>query len=158
MAIKDSFLQEIKIGDMTDIISNAQEISGMIISLDLENVRIKLESGIERTIPLESISYYEIEPEIDVNPTSEKRRSLEVEAHSKSDEGETEKTPIESVGFCARTYNSLHRSGNNYLEDLDGRSASDLLKIRNLGKKGVAEIIQKCEEYGIITGIGFENI
>lgn len=158
MTVKDIFLHEIKIGDTIDIMFDSQEISGIVISINLEAVCIRLESGTEQIISLDSISYYEIDNETVQSAASKIVSSEDQKKILKSGNEICYKTSIENVGFSPRTYNSLYRSGNIYLEDLADMSEGELLKIRNLGKKSLEEIIQKCEEYGIPTRTGFKSI
>lgn len=158
MAMKDNFLSEIKIGDIIDIVSDSQEISGLVKSFDSEMVCIRLETGAEQTVRLDSISYYEIDKKTAQDSISKTEKYAEVKEPLESEDNRKYKTPIENVGFSLHTFNALRRSGNYYLEDLAGKNAGYFLKIRNIGKKNLAEIIKKCEEQGITTGSGFENL
>ncbi len=55
-------------------------------------------------------------------------------------------TVIEDLDFSVRTYNCLKRAGINSIGDLVARSEEDMMKVRNLGKKSLEEVIQKLEE------------
>ena len=57
-------------------------------------------------------------------------------------------TPIEDLDFSCRTYNCLKRAYKNTLEDLIECEEVDLMKIRNLGRKSLKEIIDKVHLYG----------
>ena len=57
---------------------------------------------------------------------------------------------IENLDFSVRAYNCCKKVGYNYISDFKGTTKNDLMKIRNLGKKTMEEIINKCKEYGII--------
>ena len=57
-------------------------------------------------------------------------------------------TPIEDLDFSVRTYNCLKRAYKNTLEDLIECEDVDLMKIRNLGRKSLKEIIDKVHSYG----------
>lgn len=61
---------------------------------------------------------------------------------------ETE-TLIEDVDFSVRTYNCLKRANINTLQDLVSRSEADMMKVRNLGKKSLEEVIIKLNEMGL---------
>ncbi|MDI9469502.1 MAG: DNA-directed RNA polymerase subunit alpha [Bacillota bacterium] len=56
---------------------------------------------------------------------------------------------IEELEFSVRTYNCLKRAGINSVGDLTARSEDDMMKVRNLGKKSLEEVIQKLEEMGL---------
>jgi DNA-directed RNA polymerase subunit alpha len=58
-------------------------------------------------------------------------------------------TAIEDLDFSVRTYNCLKRAGINTIGDLVARSEEDMMKVRNLGKKSLEEVIQKLEEMGL---------
>jgi DNA-directed RNA polymerase subunit alpha len=42
----------------------------------------------------------------------------------------------------------LKRAGINTVEDLTNRSEEDMIKVRNLGKKSLEEVIQKLQSLG----------
>lgn len=54
-------------------------------------------------------------------------------------------TAIEDLDFSVRTYNCLKRAGINTVGDLVARSEEDMMKVRNLGKKSLEEVIAKLE-------------
>ncbi len=56
---------------------------------------------------------------------------------------------IEDMDFSVRSYNCLKRANIHTVEDLTRRSEDDMLKVRNLGKKSLDEVIQKLEAYGL---------
>lgn len=58
-------------------------------------------------------------------------------------------TVIEDLDFSVRTYNCLKRAAINSIGDLVARSEEDMMKVRNLGKKSLEEVIQKLEELGL---------
>lgn len=57
-------------------------------------------------------------------------------------------TPIEDLDFSFRTYNCLKRAYKNTLEDLIECEDVDLMKIRNLGRKSLKEIVDKVHSLG----------
>lgn len=56
---------------------------------------------------------------------------------------------IAEMELSVRSYNCLRRGGIKKIEDLEGLTCEDLMKIRNLGRKSMMEIIEKAAEYGI---------
>lgn len=58
-------------------------------------------------------------------------------------------TSIDDMEFSVRAYNCLKRSGINTMQDLVNRKESDMMKIRNLGKKSLKEVLDKVKEMGL---------
>lgn len=59
-------------------------------------------------------------------------------------------TTIEDLDFSVRAYNCLKRAGIHTLQDLVNKSESDMMKIRNLGKKSLKEVLDKVRELGLL--------
>lgn len=59
-------------------------------------------------------------------------------------------TPIEDLDFSVRAYNCLKRDGIHTIQDLVNKSESDMMKIRNLGKKSLKEVMDKIKELGLV--------
>ncbi|MDU3369408.1 MAG: DNA-directed RNA polymerase subunit alpha [Clostridioides difficile] len=71
-----------------------------------------------------------------------------VEKEKKKKEKVLEMT-IEELDLSVRSYNCLKRAGINTVEELANKSEDDMMKVRNLGKKSLEEVIQKLEELGL---------
>ena len=56
---------------------------------------------------------------------------------------------IEELDLSVRSFNCLKRAGINTVEDLISKSEEEMMKVRNLGKKSLEEVIQKLEELGL---------
>ena len=56
---------------------------------------------------------------------------------------------IEELDLSVRSYNCLKRAGINTVEDLTIKTAEDMMKVRNLGKKSLEEVLQKLELLGL---------
>jgi len=56
---------------------------------------------------------------------------------------------IEELDMSVRSFNCLKRAGINTVEDLTNRTESDMIKVRNLGKKSLEEVIQKLHSLGL---------
>lgn len=61
----------------------------------------------------------------------------------------TLETPIEELDLSVRAYNCLKRDAIHTLQDLTSKSESEMMKIRNLGKKSLKEIEDKLAELGL---------
>ena len=57
-------------------------------------------------------------------------------------------TPIEDLDFSVRAFNCLKRANINTLGDLTEKSELEMMKIRNLGKKSLKEVIDKIKGMG----------
>lgn len=75
MVMKEHFLREVKIGDVVELMIGSKEMTGQVIALDLETVRVRRENGKESVLSLDSITYYEV---------SEVSESLQKEKDDKS--------------------------------------------------------------------------
>ncbi len=58
-------------------------------------------------------------------------------------------TSIDDLDFSVRAYNCLKRAGVNTLGDLTAKSEVEMMKIRNLGKKSLKEVIEKIKDMGL---------
>jgi len=58
-------------------------------------------------------------------------------------------TSIEDLDFSVRAYNCLKRANVNTLGDLVEKSELEMMKIRNLGKKSLKEVIDKIKDMGL---------
>lgn len=58
-------------------------------------------------------------------------------------------TPIDDLDFSVRAYNCLKRAGINTLGDLTEKTEIEMMKIRNLGKKSLKEVIEKIKDMGL---------
>ena len=56
---------------------------------------------------------------------------------------------IEELDFSVRTFNCLKRAGIETVEDLTNRTYEDMIKVRNLGKRSLEEIIEKLDSLGV---------
>lgn len=81
-----------------------------------------------------------------------------VEIMIEKEEGQKEKvleTTIEELDLSVRSYNCLKRAGINTVQDLTTRSESDMMKVRNLGRKSLEEVIAKLE--GMDLGLASDD-
>ena len=56
---------------------------------------------------------------------------------------------IDDLDFSVRAYNCLKRAGILTLRDLVDKTENDMMKIRNLGKKSLKEVIDKVKDMGL---------
>ncbi len=55
---------------------------------------------------------------------------------------------IEELDLSVRSFNCLKRAGINTVEDLIGKSEDDMMKVRNLGRKSLDEVVAKLQSLG----------
>lgn len=55
-------------------------------------------------------------------------------------------SPIEDLDFSVRTYNCLKRANINTIGDLVAKTEEDMMKVRNLGKKSLEEVVAKLND------------
>ena len=51
--------------------------------------------------------------------------------------------------MSVRSYNCLRRAGINTVKDLTEKTEDDMLKVRNLGKKSLEEVLKKINDLGL---------
>jgi DNA-directed RNA polymerase subunit alpha len=55
---------------------------------------------------------------------------------------------IDELDLSVRSFNCLKRAGINTVEDLINKSEMDMMKVRNLGRKSLEEVIAKLASFG----------
>jgi DNA-directed RNA polymerase subunit alpha len=68
----------------------------------------------------------------------------------KSDDGKgkTLEMTIEELDLSVRSFNCLKRAGINTVEDLISKTEEDMMKVRNLGRKSLDEVVAKLASLG----------
>ena len=56
---------------------------------------------------------------------------------------------IEDLDLSVRSFNCLKRAGINTVGDLKNKSMEDMMKVRNLGRKSLEEVLGKLKELGL---------
>ena len=77
-----------------------------------------------------------------------KKAEIMVEREETKKEKVLEMT-IEELDMSVRSFNCLKRAGIDTVEDLTNRTEEDMIKVRNLGKKSLDEVIQKLRSLGL---------
>ena len=63
---------------------------------------------------------------------------------------------IDELELSVRTYNCMKRAGINTVEELCNRTSEDMMKVRNLGRKSLEEVLSKLKELGLSLNLGDE--
>jgi DNA-directed RNA polymerase subunit alpha len=81
---------------------------------------------------------------------SENAKSAEIMVETESDEKEKVlEMNIDELELSVRSYNCLKRAGINTVEELCNRTSEDMMKVRNLGRKSLEEVLAKLKELGL---------
>ena len=57
--------------------------------------------------------------------------------------------PIEELELSVRSYNCLKRAGISTVKELCDKTSDDMMKVRNLGRKSLEEVLQKLSDLGL---------
>ena len=88
---------------------------------------------------------------------SEVAQAAEVMIEKEDDEKEKVlEMSIDELELSVRSYNCLKRAGINTVEELTNRTPEDMMKVRNLGRKSLEEVLAKLKELGLELSQGEE--
>ena len=88
---------------------------------------------------------------------SENAKTAEVMVEKEDDEkGKVLEMNIDELELSVRSYNCLKRAGINTVEELCNRTSEDMMKVRNLGRKSLEEVLAKLKELGLQLNPGEE--
>mgnify|MGYP000915728034 FL=1 len=81
---------------------------------------------------------------------SENAKSAEVMVEKEEDDKEKAlEMNIDELELSVRSYNCLKRAGINTVEELCNKTPEDMMKVRNLGRKSLEEVLAKLKELGL---------
>ena len=81
---------------------------------------------------------------------SENAKTAEVMIEKEDDEKEKVlEMSIDELELSVRSYNCLKRAGINTVEELCNKTSEDMMKVRNLGRKSLEEVLAKLKELGL---------
>ena len=81
---------------------------------------------------------------------SENAKTAEVMVEKEDNEKEKVlEMNIDELELSVRSYNCLKRAGINTVEELTNRTPEDMMKVRNLGRKSLDEVLAKLKELGL---------
>ena len=88
---------------------------------------------------------------------SEVAQAAEVMIEKEDDEKEKVlEMSIDELELSVRSYNCLKRAGINTVEELTNKTSEDMMKVRNLGRKSLEEVLAKLKELGLELNSGEE--
>jgi len=89
---------------------------------------------------------------------SENAKTAEVRVEKDSDEKEKVlEMSIDELELSVRSFNCLKRAGINTVEELTNKTSDDMMKVRNLGRKSLEEVLAKLDELGLALRAGEEQ-
>ncbi|MBO4290709.1 MAG: DNA-directed RNA polymerase subunit alpha [Lachnospiraceae bacterium] len=89
---------------------------------------------------------------------SENAKTAEVMVEKEDDEKEKVlEMSIDELELSVRSYNCLKRAGINTVEELTNRTSEDMMKVRNLGRKSLEEVLAKLKELNLQLSPSDEN-
>ncbi len=68
---------------------------------------------------------------------------------TKDENGKILEMTIDELDLSVRSFNCLKRAGINTVEDLSNRTEESMMRVRNLGRKSLEEVISKLEQLGL---------
>ena len=81
---------------------------------------------------------------------SENAKTAEIMVEKEEDEKENVlEMSIDELELSVRSYNCLKRAGINTVEELTNKTSEDMMKVRNLGRKSLEEVLAKLKELGL---------
>ena len=81
---------------------------------------------------------------------SENAKTAEVMVEKPDDDKEKAlEMSIDELELSVRSYNCLKRAGINTVEELCNKTSDDMMKVRNLGRKSLEEVLAKLKELGL---------
>ncbi len=86
-------------------------------------------------------------------------RAQQIDFITEPEEDEKEKLleiTIDELELSVRSYNCLKRAGINTVEELTNKTPEEMMKVRNLGRKSLEEVLEKLKELGLTLSSGEE--
>jgi DNA-directed RNA polymerase subunit alpha len=88
---------------------------------------------------------------------SENAKSVDVMVEKTTDDKEKAlEMTIDDLELTVRSYNCLKRAGINTVQELTEKTQDDMMKVRNLGRKSLDEVLAKLGELGLSLKTGEE--
>jgi DNA-directed RNA polymerase subunit alpha len=88
---------------------------------------------------------------------SENAKTAEIMVEKpEDDKGKVLDMSIDELELSVRSYNCLKRAGINTVEELTNKTSDDMMKVRNLGRKSLEEVLAKLKELGLSLNVGDE--
>ncbi len=133
------------------------------VNMNVENTRVGQQTDFDK-LTLEVVTNGTIEPDKAVSlaakvlsehlklfvDLSEDTKNIEVISEKEDDEkSKILDMNIDELELSVRSYNCLKRAGINSVNELCAKTPEDMMKVRNLGRKSLEEVLAKLKELGL---------
>ncbi len=133
------------------------------VNMNVENTRVGQQTDYDK-LTLEVVTNGTIEPDKAVSlaakvlsehlklfvDLSEDSKNIEVISEKEDDEkNKVLEMNIDELELTVRSYNCLKRAGINTVQELCAKTQDDMMKVRNLGRKSLDEVLAKLKELGL---------
>ena len=92
-----------------------------------------------------------------INLSENAKKAVIIAPSEEDDKGKVLEMNIDELELSVRSYNCLKRAGINTVEELCNRTSEDMMKVRNLGRKSLDEVLAKLNELGLSLNLGEDN-
>lgn len=133
------------------------------VNMSVENTRVGQQTDFDK-LTLEVVTNGTIEPDKAVSlaakvlsehlklfvDLSEDTKNIEVISEKEDDEkNKVLEMNIDELELSVRSYNCLKRAGINTVQELCSKTSDDMMKVRNLGRKSLEEVLAKLKDLGL---------
>ena len=133
------------------------------VNMKVENTRVGQQTDYDK-LTLEVLTNGTIEPDKAVSlaakvlsehlklfvDLSEDTQNIEIISEKEDDEkNKVLEMNIDELELSVRSYNCLKRAGINTVQELCAKTPDDMMKVRNLGRKSLEEVLAKLQELGL---------
>ena len=91
-----------------------------------------------------------------INLSENAKKAVIIAPSEEDDKEKVLEMNIDELELSVRSYNCLKRAGINTVEELCNRTSEDMMKVRNLGRKSLEEVLAKLKELGLQLNSGVE--
>lgn len=91
-----------------------------------------------------------------INLSENAKKAVIIAPSEEDDKEKVLEMNIDELELSVRSYNCLKRAGINTVEELCNRTSEDMMKVRNLGRKSLEEVLSKLKELGLSLNLGDE--
>lgn len=92
-----------------------------------------------------------------INLSENAKKAVVIAPSEDDDKEKVLEMNIDELELSVRSYNCLKRAGINTVEELCNRTSEDMMKVRNLGRKSLDEVLAKLKELGLSLNLGDDN-
>ena len=92
-----------------------------------------------------------------INLSENAKKAVSIAPSEEDDKEKVLEMNIDELELSVRSYNCLKRAGINTVEELCNRTSEDMMKVRNLGRKSLDEVLAKLNELGLSLNLGEDN-